>query len=57
MLIMCFLNDHTGCHSKLFSIVVKQEGGAAEGVGGKRNRQLCQQRVNDLLHVVDTINK
>lgn len=43
----------------LFFIVVKQEGEAAEGVGGKMKRQLFQQRRrdNDLLHVVDTTNK
>lgn len=57
-----FINDHTGWNNefqKLFSIVVKQEGEAAEGVGGRMKRQLFQQRRrdSDLLHVVDTIDK
>lgn len=57
--IMMITQDETIKLKKLFSIVVKQEGEAAEGVGGRMKRQLFQQRSrdNDLPHAVDTIDR
>lgn len=56
--IMMITQDETIKLEKLFSIVVKQEEAeAAEGVGGRMERQLFEQRSrdNDLPHAVDTI--
>lgn len=55
---MMITQDETIKLEKLFSIVVKQEEAeAAEGVGGRMERQLFEQRSrdNDLPHAVDTI--